>query len=339
MVSGLIIGSIFGFLWKRGKFCATGLLRDIYLEKARPNFTLIISIIFIEAFIYHLMTGFGVIPMAKFGTFPLVSVILGSFMFGFGAVMCNGCITASLIKLGDGRLTGLVSLIVFTLSAYFAKQGFLLPITKTLKGIAVVNSPAINTKPFILVGFSGVVSAVLIYILIKRCRAYNPKYTLPAKYTGFLHFLCEKIWSKEIVVILMGIVMALAFYFSNLNGRNGGLGITTPLVAWLNILLGNGKLPGWASMMVLGIVLGSLIASLLTKEFSFLGTNISSLIKTIIGSILMGVGSVWAQGCLIGNGLVGTAQFSLKAWCGFIFIVLGIWVSAYIFIARPLNRE
>ena len=92
-------------------------------------------------------------------------------------------------------------------------------------------------------------------------------------------------------------------------------------------------------MLVLGIILGSTIASLLTKEFSFLGTNLESIIKTAIGSVLMGIGSVWAQGCLIGNGLVGTAQFSLKSWWALLFIVIGIWSSAYIFLARSLNKD
>lgn len=338
MISGLIAGIIFGFLWKRGKFCATGIIRDIYLEKQRPNLVLILAIIFIQAFLYHLMTGLGIIPMAKFKDFPLVSVALGSFMFGFGAVMCNGCITASLVKLGDGRLTGLVSLLFFVFAAYTAKHGFLLPVTKSLGAVTLVPTPAINTQPMILVGISGIVSAVLIFMLIKKAKAYNPKYTLPAKHTGFLHFVCEKVWQKEIIVILMGIVMAAGFYFSNMNGRNGGFGITTPLLSWVNAIISGGKL-GWASMLVLGIILGSTIASLLTKEFSFLGTNLESIIKTAIGSVLMGIGAVWGQGCLIGNGLVGTAQFSLKSWWALLFIVIGIWSSAYIFLARSLNKD
>lgn len=53
----------------------------------------------------------------------------------------------------------------------------------------------------------------------------------------------------------------------------------------------------------------------------------------------MGIGAVWGQGCLIGNGLVGTAQFSLKSWWALLFIVIGIWSSAYIFLARSLNKD
>ncbi|MGP1437932.1 MAG: YeeE/YedE family protein [Treponema sp.] len=340
MISGLIIGILFGFLWKRGKFCATGIIRDIYLEKQLHNIVLILIIIFMQSLLYHVMVATGFVPVGNFKEFPLFAIALGSFMFGFGAVMANGCITASLIKLGDGRLTGLVSVIVFVLSAYSAKQGFLLPITKSLSSITVLPNPILTGNPIIIIIITGVISAILLYFLIKTIKAYNPKYSLPAKYDGVLHFICEKVWIKDIVVILMAIVMASAFYFSNLNGRSGGFGITTPLLAWFNWIIRNtDKTPGWAPMLVLGIVLGSFIASILTKEFSFLGTNLKSIINTAIGSILMGIGAVWAQGCLIGNGLVGTAQISIKAWIAFIFIILGIWISAYIFIARDLNKD
>ena len=340
MVSGLIIGILFGFLWKRGKFCATGIIRDAYLEKAPHNIVLILSIIFIQAFIYYLMVAVGLVPEGVFKKFSILSVVLGSFMFGFGAVMANGCITASLVKIGDGRVTGYVSLIAFVWSAYFAKQGFLSGVTKSLNEIAVIENPVpFSGNHIIPVIITGAIVCLLLFFLIKSIKAYNPKYSLPAKHTCFLHFAIEKVWIKDIVVILMGIVMALGFYFSNLNGRNGGLGITTPLLSWFSFITGTSdKVPGWAAFMVLGIVIGSFLASFITKEFSFLGTNAKSVGNTILGSILMGVGAIFASGCLIGNGLVGTAQLSIKAWIAFLFIVIGIWTSAYIFIARDLNK-
>ena len=262
-------------------------------------------------------------------------------MFGFGAVMANGCITSSLVKIGDGRVTGYVSLVPFVLSAYFAKQGFLSGVTKSLNEIAVIENPIpFSGKPIVPVIITGAVLCVLLFFLIKSIKAYNPKYALPAKHTGFLHFVTEKVWIKDIVVILMGIVMALGFYFSNLNGRNGGFGITTPLLSWFSFITGaSDKAPGWAAFMVLGIVVGSFFASFITKEFSFLGTDAKSVGNTILGSVLMGLGTIFASGCLIGNGLVGTAQLSVKAWVGLLFIVIGIWTSAYIFIARDLNRN
>lgn len=60
-ISGLFIGLLFGFLLKRGRFCPTGTIRDIYLEKKYYNAVLILAIIATEGVLYHLLVGSGVI--------------------------------------------------------------------------------------------------------------------------------------------------------------------------------------------------------------------------------------------------------------------------------------
>lgn len=90
----------------------------------------------------------------------------------------------------------------------------------------------------------------------------------------------------------------------------------------------------WASTLVAGTILGSFITTLISGEFALVGTNAVTIVKTMIGSILMGVGAVWAQGCLIGNGLVGTAQLSVRAWTGLLFITFGIWTATHVILMR-----
>lgn len=90
-------------------------------------------------------------------------------------------------------------------------------------------------------------------------------------------------------------------------------------------------------MFVLGIVIGSFITTFTSREFAIVKPNRDTVIKTLIGSALMGIGAVWGQGCLVGNGLVGTAQFSVKSWYSLMFIIIGIWISSYIFLARQLK--
>src|SRR3712207_921481 len=113
MISGLLIGIIFAFLLKRSRFCPTGTIRDIYLEKKYYNLSLILAVIFTQAFFYHLLVQFELIPAPVPLFFSTVAVGLGSFLFGFGAVITNGCVTATLLKSGDGRTIGLISLVTF----------------------------------------------------------------------------------------------------------------------------------------------------------------------------------------------------------------------------------
>ena len=333
MISGLIIGIFFGFLLKRGRFCPTGTIRDVRLEGHTYNLLLILALIATEGFLYYAMISAGLVPMPELKGFPLISVMIGSFIFGFGAVLTNGCITSSLVKTGDGRLTGIISVITFTLGAAFAKQGALKPVTQALASQVLVSDTFHKSIPSPMCIFLGV--AVPLYIeMFRHYKTHKLKFSLPKRYSGLRHLICEKIWPKEIIVVLCGILMAAGFYFSNRAGRNGGFGITTPLVSWLNVIVNNNYGLNWASMLVVGTILGSFITTFISGEFALVGPNAITIVKTMIGSMLMGIGSVWAQGCLIGNGLVGTAQLSVRAWIGLLFISLGIWTGTHLILMR-----
>lgn len=332
MISGLIIGIIFGFLLKRGRFCPTGTIRDVRLEGHTYNLILILALIATEGFLYYAMISAGLVPMPKLKGFPLISVMLGSFIFGFGAVLTNGCITSSLVKTGDGRLTGIVSVITFTLGAAFAKQGALKPVTQALASQLLIADTLHKNLPALAI--FGVIAIPLYIVMFRHYKTHKLKFSLPKRYSGLRHLVCEKIWPKEVIVVLCGVLMAAGFYFSNRAGRNGGFGITTPLISWLNVIVNNNYGLNWSSTLVAGTILGSFITTLISGEFALVGTNAVTIVKTMIGSILMGVGAVWAQGCLIGNGLVGTAQLSVRAWTGLLFITFGIWTATHVILMR-----
>lgn len=237
LISGLTFGILFGFLLKRSRFCATGILRDVYLEKRKYNFILILAVIFTQALLYHLMIHFKIIPKPGFMRFPLIGVAVGSLMFGFGAVMCNGCTTSSLIKSGDGRIIGLLSVATFILSSYLAIEGPLKPVSE-FWGTQKLASDRLLTKLTISPVLICVIIVIpLYYQMYRYYQAHKPKFRLPQKYSGLRHIFFEKIWPREIAVILIGILMALGFYFSNLTGRNAGFAISTPLLSWLNLVI------------------------------------------------------------------------------------------------------
>ena len=242
-ISGLFIGLLFGFLLKRGRFCPTGTIRDIYLEKKYYNAVLILAIIATEGLFYHIMVGSTVIPSPYFGCYSMVAVPIGGFIFGIGAVLTNGCVTSTLVKVGDGRIIGILSLIVFATTEYFTNKWIFKPFTQKVMGLQEVYDIDLFDMPFspILI-FAPVV--VLLYILMFRhYRAHKPKYKLPQTYTGLRHVFCEKIWSREVTVILIGVLMAAAFYFSNLTGRNGGISISDPVLSWFNMITGTHSEP------------------------------------------------------------------------------------------------
>lgn len=344
MFSGLLMGLLFGYILKRSRFCPTGTIRDIYLEKRGYNIILILALIFTQGVVYHTLVKFGLVPEPACLSFPALSIAIGSFIFGFGAVLSNGCITATLIKCGDGRLIGIVSLLSFITAAYIAIETGFNKITNKLAFMYLLPDEFVKTIPISPILICLIAVIILYYIMYKHYNSHKPKFKLPSQYTGIRHFLFEKSWSKEITVVFIGIIAGLGFYFSFLNGREGGFAVPAPLLSWVNLIIPvdntavgwatdpNGI--GWSSMFVLGIFLGSLSTTISSGEFSIVKINKKTLLKTIIGSMLMGFGAVLGQGCLLGNGLVATAQLSVKGWFALVFLALGIWTSSRLFLKK-----
>lgn len=342
-ISGLIVGIIFGIILKKSRFCLTGKVRDIYLEKNKYNLILIMAIISTEGLIYQLLgkTGLIMIP-TNLPPFSLLSVAVGSFIFGFGAVMMNGCITSTLVKCGDGRIIGWLSVAVFLVVGYYFSAGGGIEITDGLRriGTAADNIPIRRT--WLSIVLWGTIMVASYIIMFRHKNKYKPKFKIPGKYTGWRNVVCEKIMSQETAAISIGVLLGITFLVSEGIGRHYGLSVAVPLLSWVYtitdpVYITGGcnpfdKVFGWGSLLVLGIVLGVFIMTLIREEFSIVLPPKKVIWKSVIGSAFMAIGSVWGLGCLISNGFVGTAQLSLKSWYAFLFIALGIWTATRVFL-------
>ena len=340
---------LFGYVLSRSHICFTGLVRDVYLQKNSYNIVLFFSIICIEGFIYYALVACGAVRMASFlPPFSLLTVAVGSFAFGMGAVMCNGCLTATLVKCGDGRLSGWIYLAVFMATAYFFAAGHGIGFSKAARRIAVVEDAfSIRTT---LIPFGIFAAATVILCLLMRRHIKNDSFVpyQANKYRGLRHALFEKNWKREGGPIGVGVVLGIAFLISSLTGRYFGVAITTPVMSWIYVFTKpietcGGCNPydehfGWGSLLVLGIILGSFATSALSGEFKIIKPHKSEIVRGICGAALMGWGAMWGLGCLLGNGLVGTAQLSLKSWYALVFLVAGIWTATRIFFA-PLLKD
>ncbi len=342
-ISGLLVGILFGIILKKSRFCFTGRIRDVYLEKESYNIVLILAIISTEGLIYQLLGRAGLITIPSFlPPFSLVSVAIGSFIFGIGAVMMNGCITSTLVKCGDGRVIGWLSVAVILVVGYFFSAGGGVPVTDALRGIttATDNIP-IRTSVFAVVLW-GFIVVVSYFMMFRHRKNHKPKFKIPSRYSGLKYIIKEKIMSPETAVISIGIVLGLTFFVSEQIGRHYGFSVAVPLFSWVYAITDPTYITGgcnyydqtfgWGSLLVLGVVIGVFITTLVSEEFSIVIPPKKVLLRSIIGSALMGAGAVMGLGCLLSNGFVGTAQLSLKSWYAFLFLALGIWTGTRIFL-------
>ena len=158
-------------------------------------------------------------------------------------------------------------------------------------------------------------------------------------------FLSASVWSPYLVGIAIGVLSWFSFLISR---KTLGTSTTYARMAGLlekKILQRNiSRKPyyraikakiDWQWMLVVGIVLGSLLSSLLSGEFSlrFLPeteygavvnlTYAGRAVSALLGGILLGFGSRFAGGCTSGHGISGTLQLAISSWLAAIFFFIG----------------
>lgn len=210
-------------------------------------------------------------------------------------------------------------------SAYLFAAGPAIGISKAARGIALADDMLGIRTTIIPVVIFAAAALSMIVIMIKKG---NSRLTRNS--------------------VILGMLLGLAFFVSEQTGRHFGVAISTPIMSWIYAITKpletcGGCNPydehiGWGSMFVLGMIIGSFISAKSSGEFKIIKPKKKELVRGVPGAVLMGFGAMWGLGCLLGNGIVGTAQISLKSWYALPFLTAGIWTSARIFLI-PMMRD
>src|SRR5690625_3141387 len=282
----------------------------------------------------------GVIDFSA-GSFSWLATIIGSFLFGIGIIFAGGCATGTWYRAGEGLLGSWIALFGYMLMSAMMRTGIFASLNTSFKeglvlGNSIGESFSLSTWVFIII----LVLIVLTIVLREVRKPKIPLPTLPKQRKGILYFLFEKRWHPFFTATLIGLIAILAWPLSAATGRVFGLGITAPSANILQFLvLGDVSFINWGVFLVLGILLGSLIAAKASREFRFRMPDAKTGITSFIGGNLMGFGASLAGGCSIGNGLVMTAMMTWQGWASLLFIILGTWTASYFVFIRPRQKK
>jgi Predicted transporter component len=341
VISGLATGIAFGFVCQRGRFCVTSAFRDLYLAKDNRMFIAFLIAITVQSVGLFTLSALNI---AKIPTepFPWLGVIAGGFIFGLGMVYSGGCAAGTYYRAAEGLIGSITALITFMISAAIMKFGPLSQFTTDVLSVGYTKTTIYQTlglSPWIFVGILVLITGYLVWTRLKKEKKfYIPESTPQRK--GLAHLLFEKRWHPFITGILIGIVALVAWPLSLITGRVGGLGITTPsanLIVFLTT--GNAGVLNWPVFLILGILVGAFFAARLSGEFKFRTPDTKTMVHSLEGGVLMGVGASLAGGCSIGNGLVASAYLSWQGWIAIPSMILGTWVAAYFIIVRPMRQQ
>jgi uncharacterized membrane protein YedE/YeeE/TusA-related sulfurtransferase len=335
IATGLLIGALLGVVMQRGRFCVTGMLRDIFLQRSWRTFVALLIVIAVHAVGIAALTSAGVIA-PEYPTFAPVAVVLGGLMFGIGIVLAGGCASGTWYRSAEGLVGSWIALIMYALSAAAMKTGPLTGFAAWMKGwdTGLTTLPeALGVSPWLFVVVLVAITVLLVrHFLRKESRLPKPAAlgSRPA-WKRPLHFYAAG--------ALIGVLGVIAWPLSAASGRNDGLGITTPSSNLANFVVnGSGESIDWGVMLVLGLFAGAFLAAKATGEFRVRVPDAKAATRSVGGGVLMGVGAALAGGCTVGNGMVQTSLFSFQGWVALASIAVGVGLAAKLWL-KPSKAE
>jgi uncharacterized membrane protein YedE/YeeE len=338
-LSGLFVGMLFGFALQRGRFCMNSAIRDVILLKDNTLLKAVFAAILTAMVGFALLELAGLIKMSP-SAFFWGAHLVGGTLFGVGMVLAGGCASGVTYRVGEGVVGAFAAAIGLATSASFTVLGFLAPIkdylqksTKIMVGEANPTLANIFGLPHWVVAFGIAVISVVVWVFVA---SKNKETSETKSKASFFKKFFKNGWGWLAAGIVIGLINILAFYTSTLAGRSYALGITSGWVGIVKVLIGvpEAKL-GWGDYLILGIIIGALIAALLASEFKIRWPGWKTIGQTFGGGLLMGFGAITSGGCNVGHILSGLPQLGIGSIVGSIFIVLGAWLMAYLIFVRP----
>jgi uncharacterized membrane protein YedE/YeeE len=342
ILSGLVVGILFGFALQRGRFCMNSAFRDILLLKEYTLLKAVIVALIVSMLGFHLMASFGIIQL---NPKPLSwgANIVGGFIFGIGMVLAGGCASGTTYRVGEGMVGSLVALLGYMMSAVITGSGALSGVKSYLETTTKITitdpgplvAPSSRSPTFAnIIGVDPWIIVIVIAIIAIGVLAW--KRGGGEKTEGSLY---EKIfkrgWPWWGTGIVIGIISMIAFPASAAAGRNYPLGITGGWSTFLSALVkGDANVLSWETFLVIGVVIGAAISAGIAGEFKLRAPGPGRLLQQFIGGLMLGIGAVIANGCNIGHVLSGVPQLAISSVIAGFSIIMGCWVAAYLLLMR-----
>jgi len=318
---GLAVGAIFAIVIQQLRFCLVAGTSNLLLIKDSRQavafaVTLLVGITGTQ--ILELMDIVAVGDSSyRNSNFDWFGASVGGVIFGVGATLAGGCSVRTLIRTMEGSIHALLALFSFILVAAFAQFGFL---ETPRVDLTIATSVNLTTD-------AGIASMVSI----------SPWIVLAIVAAGLLAFIIKN--SKNGIDIKMitagciiGSLIIVSWYITGVLAQDdfnpvkpSGITVSGPLARFGYIFI-SGRIPAlsYAISFVIGIAAISFIYAIVRGRFSFTMPAKGMAKMAIVGGSLMGVGSIMAYGCNIGQGLTGISTLSVESLLAVIGMVVGI---------------
>ncbi|MFQ3229741.1 YeeE/YedE family protein [Reinekea sp.] len=338
------IGTVLGIAMFQSSLGFTGAWRNFVLTgQATGMRAQLVMLAVASVLIIPLVSG-AIDVGASGTTAPLgVSLIVGSFIFGYGMQLGGACGSGTLFTVGSGNLRMLITLFFFVVGAFWGSMNHTWWMTLPAAPSVVLYD---MLGPWLAIVAQLIIISALWWWFGKREKRLtgNTGWGLMAKAEtkGLKRFVTGPwplLWAALILavgnmltVIIAGSPWGITFAYA-LWGAKGAqaLGVdvvsnaywSTPFAA---SALADSVFINVNSVMAIGVILGAMFASGLSNRFKKASPKTlpwRSIAAAVIGGLLMGYGGRVGFGCNIGALFSGVASASMHAWVWFGFAFLG----------------
>jgi len=323
---GLSVGAVFAYLMQRYRFCLVAGTSNLLLIKDYRQALAYAAALLVAITGTQLLEIMEIVDIAdssyRNDTLDWFGAAVGGFVFGVGAMLAGGCAASTLVKSMEGSIHSLIALISFFIVAAFVQFGFLEPVRlsltrataielKTDAGIASI----LSLPPWLVLGV--VVVSILFFIYKGWQRSPDKTMIIVGLIFGGL------------VVVGWTITGALAQDdFDPV--KPSSITMSGPFARFGYVLIsGRVAALSFAISFVIGTAIFSLLLALMSKQFKIKGPGKGMAKNALLGGVLMGIGSIMAYGCNIGQGMSGISTLSLESLIAVVGMVTGISVVTW----------
>ena len=344
--SAFAAATVFGAVAQRTHFCTMGAIADIVNMGDWTRMRMWVLAIAVAMIGFNTMVGAGWIKASDSlyaePRLMWVSLLVGGLMFGFGMVLASGCGSKNLVRAGAGNLKAWVVLLVLGVSAFATLKGITAVLrVATVDRIAVDLTPAQDlpsllasaagtATPVMALGLGLTLGLLLLVWVVRRPDGRAPMVWLGGVGIGAMVVLMWWISGRLGFVAEHPQTLEASFLATN-SRRMESLSMVAPVgfaIDWLLLFSDKTKLLTIGIVSMAGVVVGSAIMALVSREFRWEGFgNVEDAANHLAGATLMGVGGVTAMGCTIGQGLSGVSTLSLGSLLALASIVCGALVA------------
>lgn len=309
----LILGTLFGALAERTKFCFR---RGLVGEDRRQALGVWMTALAVAVLGTQIAVAYELISFDEHrfmaSDLPITAIAVGGILFGIGMTLTRGCASRLTILSATGNLRAATVLIVFAISAHAILKGALAPLRTSLSAITVPMGDAISLAalPGGALFWTGVIAIAALAVGLRS--GNRPSVLLGAALIGAL-------------VPLGWIGTGFILYDDFDPVALQSLAFTSPWTDTLFWTVAASSIPANFGLgLIGGTLLGSFLSAAAARRLQWQSfTSAHETLRYIAGAVLMGIGGVLAGGCTIGAGLSGVPTLSVAALLTLVAITFG----------------